>query len=169
MNSINIKKAYSFKEKIPQILFGILISFVILTYIVSLMAFVSPSEEQRWDTSIQTLSTTSYYANEDVSITGLLTEGTDFILNGEYFSFTSSETITWIITIIDPSNAPVYYSDGTISDAQGDIVLSPITYTIPSNPTLGTYTIKVFVITEYLPTGEIRINQVNEETFEVIS
>ena len=40
------------------------------------------------------------------SITGYIEEGTQFLENGEYFFFSSPETVTWIITIADRFNIP---------------------------------------------------------------
>ena len=168
MNILNVKGLTFFRGKLAKICFGIVVGYIALSYFMSLTAFVSPTQEQRWDTGIDALSETSYGAGEVVTINGYLREGTQFLSNGEYFSFTSPETITWVVTIIDPVNTPVYYADGVINDAQGNIQLDPLTYTVPNSPRIGTYRIRVYVLTDYLPTGDLRLNLVNEGTFEVI-
>ncbi|MFC1804194.1 hypothetical protein ACFL0D_09570 [Thermoproteota archaeon] len=156
-------------RNLPRILLGFIVAILLVTYTISLVAFISPSQEKRWDTNVEDIIPTSYQAGEDVSITGYIEEGTQFLENGEYFFFSSPETVTWIITIADPSNMPVHFDKGTIIDAEGDLQIGPITYTLPSNPALGSYKVRVFVITDFLPSGDIRINEINEGSFQVIS
>jgi hypothetical protein len=142
-------------------------TYLIITYTLSLSAFVSPSQERRWDTSIEPLAYPTYQRTTSVSITGLLEQGTQFIDDGEYFSFTNPETIIWAIIILDPNNVPVHFTRNQIIDAQGDQTLSLITYSIPPDATLGVYKIRLIVLTELLPTGDLRTNFIHETTFEV--
>ena len=155
-------------RNLSRILLGLIVAILLVTYTISLVAFISPSHEKRWDTNVEDIVPASYRAGEDVSITGYIEEGTQFLENGEYFFFSSPETVTWIITIANRFNMPVHFDTGTIIDAEGDLQIGPIVYTLPSNPALGFYKVRVFVITDFLPSGDIRINEINERRFEVI-
>ena len=72
---------------------------IVLSYVGSLFAFISPSSDLRWESSVDTLLP-SYSKGDTVPITGLLEEGTQYIENGEYFVFTTSENVMWTVLIL---------------------------------------------------------------------
>ena len=62
---------------------------------------------------------------------------------------------------------PVFIDTGSIANAQGDIIVNPDPYTLPSSATLGTYKIRIVVWTDLLPSGETRTDTIFEKTFVV--
>jgi hypothetical protein len=102
-----------------------------------------------------------------VNITGLLDEKPQFMEQWKYYYyFGSAEAVRWSILVIDPYDSPIQLFTGTLSNAQGDILLNPVTFTAPN--VKGFYRIRIVVWTEYLPDGETRTNLINETSFEVV-
>lgn len=167
MQSLDASSHESQKNKIVTILLLVIIIVTVSTYITSLFAFISPSEAQRWDTSIQTVNPPTINRGTTVTVTGLLEEGSQFMM-GYYHYFSSAENIRWIVVVVDPNNMPIYITSGTVAGALGDINLGPLNFNIPTTAALGTYKIRVLVWTDWLPSGETRTNIIHEELFVVV-
>lgn len=119
-------------------------------------AFISPSQDLRWEGSVSYLDKPSYSPGNTVNIIGALEEGTQYFLSGNYYDFTSPIIVRWVLIVKDPNNMPVHIDTGLLSDVIGDTELSPVTVYLPSNAAVGIYKIRVFVWTDWLPTGETR-------------
>jgi len=155
------------RHLIIKSILAIIIAYSLLTYFVSLLAFISPSQEQRWDTSIQTITPSPITPGTTVTVTGFLEEGSQYLM-GYYHYFSSPEAVTWIVIVIDPNNMPIHMESGTIASALGDRPLDTFNFNLPTTAVKGTYKIRVLVWTEWLPDGEARTNIINEESFEVV-
>ena len=153
------KRVLTYKNVIKQryrtIILSAIILIVLTSYTISLIAFISPSQELRWNTAFQPITPTQYNKGGQVSLMGLLEEGENFIQDGQYFSFTSPESVTWAITIMDPNKMPVYFQEGTLADIQGNQQI-PLTFNIPTDAASGTYTVKLIVWNAPLPSGNTR-------------
>ena len=166
-----MKISFQSNEKNRQLIIKsilvIVIVYSLFTYFVSLLAFISPSQKQRWDTSIQTITPSTIKPGKTVTVTGFLEEGTQY-LNGYYHDFTSPEEVTWIVIVIDPNNIPIHMEWDTIPSASGDRPLDTFSFNLPATAVKGTYKIRVLVWTKWLPDGEARTNIINEKSFEVV-
>ena len=148
--------------------FGILIVFILSTYVLSLLAFVSPSHELRWDGGIQYINGPTFSPGDTVLIEGYIEEGSTYFMKGYYYYFMGGENIRWIINVKDVDHNPVHIETDVIVNAMGDISLPQISFNLPSNAPVGTYTVKVIIWTDWLPDGETRSNIIHEITFEVV-
>jgi hypothetical protein len=109
----------------------------------------------------------AYSRGDTVLITGFLEEGTQYFDIIQYYYFVTGEPVTWALVVLNPSNMPVHIETGTISNAEGDITLDPVSFSLASNAEIGTYRVRIIVWSDYLPSGETRTNSINEDTFEV--
>jgi len=149
------------KKNISYGLLTVIISYAIISYGVSLFAFESPTQDQRWETSVTTGG--PYSIGQQVTLTGALEQGIS-----EYFSFTSPEDITWAILVIDSSNKPIRLEYGTRSAADGDLILDVVQFNLPDGTSAGLAQVRVIVWSGLLPIGETRTHLVHEGTFMVI-
>ena len=154
------------RQLIIKSILVIVIVYSLFTYFVSLLAFISPSQEQRWDTSIQTITPSPITPGTTVTVTGFLEEGTQYLM-GYYHYFSSPEAVTWIVIVIDPNNMPIHLESGTAS-VLGDKTIDAFSFNLPATAVKGTYKIRVLVWTEWLPDGEARTNIINEKSFKVV-
>ena len=155
-----------------QMIFASVLTLVIIsglfTYITTLLAFISPSQELRWNTSISSINKQTFQKGETVTIMGFLEEGTEYFSKGNYYYFTASEDIVWFVNVLDPNNQPIYFrTPVSVAGASGDISTGNISFPLPSNAVAGTYRIRLIVWTDLLPGGETRTYLVNEAEFEV--
>ena len=157
----------SYKKKLLSGIALVAFIYTLLTYVVALSAFTSPSQDLRWN-SVPYVNWATYNPGDQVDITGELFEGDTYFSRGNYYYFASSEDIIWIVNVIDPNNMPVYFTSDTILDAQDDQVIGAIQFSLPANAVLGTYTVKLMVWSDWLPTGDTRIHDLGEITFEVV-
>ena len=167
INSFIRDKILTRKKESLIVLGSILAGVLLISYAISIFAFISPSRDLRWETSVVSLDKTSYTAGEPVVMNILLEEGTEFLEDGGYFDFVSPEDIIWTISVFDPDNAPIYVHSTQMSDAMGDVSQNDVSSTLPDDASPGTYKIRVTVWTELLPSGETRTLLINERTFEV--
>ena len=149
------------------ILLLIIISgILVFSYLGALFAFISPSPELRWNSSISYINDVAFNPGDTVTINGSIEEGTQYFLLSNYYDFLNSETIRWFVTIKDPNNLPIHLETGTLN-VIGNRTLDQFSFGLPSNAVSGTYHVRVFVWTDYLPSGDTRTYLVNEKTFEV--
>ena len=154
------------KNKMVISLVIIAIASLLSSYVGSLFAFISPSMEFRWQSSVSALQPT-YSKGDTVPITGLLEEATQYIENGEYFVFDTPEDVMWTLLIMGPDDLPISITSGILSSAMGYITLDTINYTIKQIDPSGTYTVRVVVWTSTLPDGDTRTYTINEGSFVV--
>ena len=157
------------KQDIQFIALVLIAGFMLSTYITSLSAFVSPTSTLRWETSVYSFDQSDYSRGDPVTLTGFLEEGTSYYNLIQYYYFLTGEPITWTVIVLSPSNMPIYITSDVIADAQGDITLDPISFTLASSAELGTYKVRIIVWSDFLPSGATRTNAIHEDTFEVVS
>ena len=157
---------FEIKGKQAVLLLSIVIGIMIFSYLGALFAFISPSPELRWNASISYINDIAFNPGETVTVNGFIEEGTQYYLLGNYYDFQASETTRWFVIIIDPNKQPIHFETGTLA-AIGDQTLDQFSFDLPSNAVSGQYRVRVFVWTDYLPSGDTRTYLVNEKTFTV--
>ncbi len=155
------------KKTIITAALSLIVIVSLYSYITALLAFISPSSNLRWEGSVSYIGPSPFSPGESVTITGAVEEATQYIFDGDYYFFIGSEDIRWFIVVIDPNYKPIHYATGTLSDFSGSGDLSTVNFNLPSNAVIGTYKVRVFVWTDYLPGGETRTLNILEEEFEV--
>ena len=150
-------------------------SILVYTYIVAILAFVAPSADYPLSvTSLTTLdtnnvTTSTYNAEETVRINITVEMALSYvnIPYSNYIDFTTDTTYRVIITIMDPNNKPVFFynAQNTTSPQESQTYLRD--YALPSNTAVGTYTIRVLLWSDWLPTGNALSPTVEEITFDV--
>jgi len=155
------------KKIIVYSLLIILAFSVLSSYIISLLAFISPTQELRWSSSITYVNKPVFNPGNTVTVTGFLEEGTEYFEQGNYYFFTSTEDVRWILNVMDPNNLPIYMESGVVTNAISDITDS-ISFTLPPTAITGTYKIRLLVWAGWLPDGETRTYIINEFEFEVV-
>ena len=168
MNSFIDVNKYEPKRILSTAVLGAVIVFILSTYAISLLAFVSPSQELRWDGSIQYINGLTFSPGDTVLIEGYIEEGDTYFNKGFYYYFVGGEDIRWIINVMDTFNNPVHFETGAISLAQGDNELPQISFDLPGTAKTGTYTVKVIIWTDWLPDGDTRSHTIDIITFEVV-
>ena len=156
------------KQKIYLLTLAVVIGSILVSYTISLFAFVSPTVDLRWETSVINFDQPDYSRGETVTLTGYLEEGTQYYYFIQYYYFVTGEPVTWAVIVMDSVNMPIYIETGVLSDLQGDLTLDPVSFAIPATASLGTYKVRIMVWSDLLPTGVTRTNIINEGTFEVI-
>ena len=163
--SDSIKGKYG--QLFSQGLLVLVLGITVVSYVISLNAFISPTRELRWDGTISYISNTVYNPGDPVLVEGRLIEGDSYFSLGYYYFF-APEDIRWIIVVIDPNNMPIYMETSVVTNANGVIDTGQINFNLPSSADPGIYHIRMIVWSDLLPTGETRTRQIQEITFEVI-
>ena len=148
--------------QLVRLVLALAVVYMIFSYTTSLLAFISPSSELRWETSVKDYD----QSGGAVSFTGVLEEGTQYFQIFSYYDFTSPEdSVIWCVTVLRvEDNRPVYIETGTITDAQGN-------YEIPISLPLteaGNYRVRIMVWTQPLPDGVTRTKTIHEGSFQVM-
>ncbi|MFC1803163.1 hypothetical protein ACFL0D_04255 [Thermoproteota archaeon] len=156
------------KQKIYLITLAVVLGSILVSYTVSLFAFISPTADLRWETSVIDFDQLDYSRGESVTLTGFLEEGTQYFNVIQYYYFLTGEPVTWAVIVMDPNNMPIHIYTDTISDLEGDLTLDPLSFNIPTSASLGTYKVRIMVWTDLLPTGVTRTKTINEGSFEVV-
>jgi hypothetical protein len=167
MQLLDVNSSINKRQKILSGIALVFIIYTLITYVISLSAFTSPSQSLRWD-SVPYINILTYNPGDTVTVTGDLIEGDDWFSRGNYYFFTAGEDIIWIANVKDPNNMPIHLETGSIIDALDDQVIGGFSFTLPSNAVPGTYTLKLLVWTGWLPSGESRTNVIGEINFEVV-
>ena len=165
INSDNIKEKY--RKIFSQGLLVLVLGVTLVSYIISLNAFISPTSELRWDGTVSYISDTVYNPGDPVLVEGRLIEGDSYFSLGYYYFF-APEDIRWILVVIDPNDMPIYMETNVVTNANGVIDTGQIGFNLPSNAAPGIYHIRMIVWSDLLPTGETRTRQIQEITFEVM-
>jgi hypothetical protein len=136
--------------------------------VISLFAFISPTQELRWSSSITYINKPVLNPGNTVNVTGFLEEGTEYFERGNYYFFTAPEDVRWVLIVMDPNNLPIYMGSDVLTNAISDITEDSITFTLSSTAAPGTYKIRLLIWTDWLPGGETRTYIINEYEFEVV-
>jgi hypothetical protein len=163
---IDLESFFSGARKYKQILSIIVASLTIFSYIMAIYAFDSPSSGLRWN-SDSYIPESSYSRGDTVNIYGSIEEAQRYLYFGQYFSFTSDVDVRWIVIVKGPNNEPIHIETDLLTMFSGDLDLDLVNFALPSNAATGTYTVRVFVWSDWLPGGETMTYQVSERTFEV--
>jgi hypothetical protein len=155
------------KSRQAFLILSIIIGIIFVSYFGALSAFISPSPELRWNSSISYINDIAYNPGDTVTVTGFIEEGTQYFLLGNYYDFQSSETVRWFVIILDPNYQPIHIETGTLFDAIGNQTLDQFSFDLPINSVSGQYRVRVFVWTDWLISGDTRTYLVNEKTFGV--
>jgi hypothetical protein len=156
------------KKILTTAVLGVLITFILSTYVVSLFAFVSPDSELRWDGGIQYINGPTFSPGDTVVIEGYIEEGSTYFMKGFYYYFIGGENVRWVVNVMNTEFDPVHIETDTIVNAIGDNALPQITFDLPNDAPSGTYTVKIIIWSDWLPAGETRSNTIQEITFEVV-
>lgn len=162
----NVQSYFSDKKKYAQILSLVVVSLTVYSYILAIYAFDSPSSGLRWN-SVSYVPEPSYSPGDTVNIYGSIEEAQRYLYFGEYSSFMTSIDARWIIIVKGPNNEPVYMNSDVLTSFSGDLDLDLVSFVLPSTSATGTYTVKTFVWSDWLPDGESMTYQISERTFEV--
>ena len=84
-----------------------------------------------------------------------------------YYYFVSSESYRVIFTVTDSQNRPVYFSSVTGTINPGQVKVHSVDYAIPAGADTGTYTVKVYIWSDFLSSGEALAPMGGSVTFTV--
>lgn len=145
----------------------------VISYIIALFAFISPNQDLRWTTSIDEFNyfgavRTQFSPGEQVTIIGDITEGTQyFVPPSNYYSFSGSVDVRWIVTVIGPNNLPVDIQTGTTSLTDSPLYPT-VSFDLPNDAETGFYYARVLIWTDWLPSGKSMTYDVTAISFEVV-
>ena len=155
------------KITISSILIVMIFTFTIFSYVTAIYAFDSPFSGLRWNSNAY-LPETVFSPGDTVQIFGSIEEAERYFYFGEYFSFSTTPNIRWIVTVKGPNEEPLFLESDLLSSFSGNLDFDVVNFVLPSNSAPGTYTVKVFVWTDWLPAGETRTYIISEKDFEVV-
>lgn len=141
------------------------------SYVIALLAFDSPSYELRWDASISDIN---YFNNpkdpfnpgDQVTIESTGIEGDQYWAVSSYYAFTDNINVRWIINVKDPNNMPVHFTSGTLVGVP-PVVVPDVDFNLPSNAVTGSYTARLLIWTDWLPSGDSRTLIIRQMSFNV--
>jgi hypothetical protein len=146
----------------------------VYSYVVAIFAFEAPSQDlsMRFN-SVGTFDTSNVaktaFAKGDTVRIKVQFEMADYYWSApsDYYYFSSGESYRLIYTVSDGSGTPVYFtsSTGTMSAAQVSNLFSD--YVSLSSATAGTYTVKVYLWSDWLPSGEALAPAAGSTTFTI--
>jgi len=148
--------------QLVTIVLVVAVGYVMFSYTASLFAFISPSSELRWETSVKDYG----QSGGTISFIGVLEEGTQYFQIFTYYYFTSPEaSVTWCVTVLrEEDSRPIYIDTGTITDAQGNYEV-PVSFALTE---AGHYKVRIMVWTQLLPNGLTRTRTIHEGSFQVV-
>ena len=130
------------------------------SYVISLHAFTAPSQ----DLSLRFNSVGTYttgdvmktaFAKGDTVRVKISFEMADYYWSGpSYYYFSSGESYRLIYTVVDGSGMPVYFSSTTGAINQAQVKNDLADYLSLSSAAAGTYTVKVYLWSDWLPSGD---------------
>jgi hypothetical protein len=140
------------------------------TYIAALFAFNTPIQEL--PIRVNTVNT---YDTGDV-LKGAFNKGNTVRVKAAiemattynmYYYFAGSESYRIIFTISDGSSRPMYIVSETATINPGQVKTHSIDWVIPTGADAGTYTVKVYVWSDFLPGGVALAPMGGSNTFTV--
>lgn len=159
------------KRLIALSIIGIITLVSVGSYIIALLAFVSPTEELRWEAEVVDFvyywggSQSSFNPGDEIVIKGTVIEGDEW---GPYaYTFDNPISVRWIINVKGPNDEAVYFTSGTNSSAIDDFDIPDVRFTLPSDAANGQYTARLMLWTGWLPSGDTRTLHMTELTFDV--
>jgi len=158
------------KRLIALSIIGIITLVSVGSYIIALLAFVSPTEELRWEAEVVDFvyywgsSQSSFNPGDEIVIKGAVIEGDSW---GPYAYAFNPISVRWIINVKGPYYEAVYFTSGTNSSADGNFNIPDVRFTLPSDAANGQYTARLMLWTGWLPSGDTRTLHMTELIFTV--
>lgn len=140
------------------VFFGILIALT-YTYIISLMAFVTPSYDLplRFNqvSSLDDInnSASSFNKGDLVRINATVEMALSYGFFPPYINFTGPVTYRIAVSIYDPNNMPVIFRESRRTIFRGELINFLFDYTIASDAASGSYTARFVLWSDWLPSG----------------
>jgi hypothetical protein len=132
----------------------------IFSYVVALYAFNAPSQ----DLSLRFNSVGTYdtgnvvktaFAKGDTVRIKVSFEMADYYWSApSYYYFETGDAYRLIYTVVDGTGMPVYFSSTTSTITQAQVKNDLADYLSLSSAAAGTYTVKVYLWSDWLPSGE---------------
>lgn len=145
----------------------------IFSYVVAIFAFNAPTQDlsMRFN-SVGTYTTgdaaqTAFAKGETVRVK-VAFEMADYYWSApSYYYFATGESYRVIYTIVDGDGMPVYFysTTGTINQAQ--VVNAFVDYASSPSATAGTYTVKAYLWSDWLPAGNALAPSGGSATFTI--
>jgi len=150
----------------------------VASYIGALSAFVSPSQEFRFQGRVSSIedyyfadySSLAFGAGGTVRITGMVLYADQYwsAPSYSYYYFAGTTSVKWIVLVMDPNHLPIHMASGTLEGAgESDQALPEVSFDLPSSAESGEYTVRVMAWSDWLPTGDTLTVKVEEDTFTV--
>lgn len=164
----------NFKRFVALSIIAMITIISVGSYVVALLAFNSPSYELRWSASITDIYYSYFNDGKDpfnpgdqVTIESTGIEGDQYWATSSYYAFTDNINVRWIIIVKDPNNMPVHFTSGTLDGVGGSVVIPSVYFNLPSNAVTGSYTARLILWTDWLPSGDSRTLIVDQLSFNV--
>ena len=153
---------------ISLIAFGVLFS----TYLSGLFAFIAPEQGKplritRYATTDRVgTPKTSFTRGEMVIVNATVEMATAYYYNTYYYYYTTPTKYLYIVQILY-GDTPVFIGFIFHEIPPGGISTTGIGYSIPSNAPIGTYTVKIFLWSNWLDKGGVILGEGVTFTFQV--
>jgi hypothetical protein len=143
------------------------------TYGVTLFAYITPNPDL--DMRVNSVSTSdtsnnpksSFNKGETARIFSSIEKATAYSMNYYYYYFVGGESYRLVFTVTDNLNRPVYFGWLTDTINPGQVNLYSSDYAIPTSASAGSYTVNVYIWSEFLPSGEALAPTGGSVTFTV--
>ena len=166
------------KKMLSLVIIASLTIAIVYTYVVALLAFVAPSETfplevVQLDTLDFSNATASSFNQGDkvrVNITVEMAHAyyVNFPISYYYTDFLDDTSYRVIVTIMDPNKMPVFFASdiNTVYPSGVDVYIYD--YTVSGSASLGEYTVRVMVWSDWLPGGLALSELAKEVTIDVV-
>lgn len=130
------------------------------TYSVTLFAYITPNPDL--DMRVNSVSTSdtsnnpksSFNKGETARIFSSIEMATSYWVNCYYYYyFVNSESYRLVFTVTDNLNRPVYFGWVTDTINPGQVQLYSVDYAIPTSASAGSYTVNVYIWSDFLSSG----------------
>lgn len=145
----------------------------IFSYVVALYAYNAPSQDLSMKfNSVGTYDTgnvaKSAFTKGDTVRVKVSFEMADYYWSApNYYYFSSGDAYRLIYTVSDGSGMPVYFSSVTGTITQAQVKNDAADYINLSSAAAGTYTVKVYLWSDWLPSGEALAPSGGSATFTI--
>ena len=143
------------------------------SYIVALFAFIAPSQDFPLEVTVATFDTgnnpqSSFVRGTTVRIKATVEMATGYyFVYPNYYDFVGDTSYRIIFAVMDGGRSPVFFQSTTTSISPGAIQVTSYDYAISSGAATGTYTIRVVVWSDWLPSGVALVPSAGTQTFQV--
>ncbi|MHA2052087.1 MAG: hypothetical protein ACXACP_03180 [Candidatus Hodarchaeales archaeon] len=154
----------------------VLLVTISYSYLIALFAFDAPSADsplriiQVLTLNASNAPQTSFSKGDTMRINSTIEKATRYLVfqySNMYYDFIGDTTYRIIVAIKDGSQNPVYFQSTQNTISVGSLDVIALDYAISSGAGTGTYTYKVMVWSDWLPSGVASSNFGWEGTFDV--